>query len=105
MRWASTGPPACRRISSAGQGSGILYLRRATPFHQLLLGGGQEMQKRAGTENVPGIVGTGVALERAATGIRERAARVRTLRGPSPDARRRHQRHYRERLPAIVRPQ
>jgi len=62
------------------KGSGILYLRRATPFHQLLLGGGQEMQKRAGTENVPGIVGTGVALERAATGIRERAARVRTLR-------------------------
>ncbi|MFN8507279.1 MAG: cysteine desulfurase family protein [Dehalococcoidia bacterium] len=62
------------------KGSGILYLRRATPFHQLLLGGGQEMQKRAGTENVPGIVGTAVALAAASTGIPERAARVRALR-------------------------
>jgi len=62
------------------KGSGVLYLRRATPFHQLLLGGGQEMQKRAGTENVPGIVGTAVALSAASTGIPERAARVRALR-------------------------
>lgn len=62
------------------KGSGVLYLRRATPFHQLLLGGGQEMQKRAGTENVPGIVGTAVALGAASTGIPERAARVRALR-------------------------
>lgn len=62
------------------KGSGILYLRRATPFRPLLHGGGQEMQKRAGTENVAGIVGTAVALGLASTGIVERSARVRALR-------------------------
>lgn len=62
------------------KGSGVLYLRRATPFLPLLQGGGQEMQKRAGTENVAGIVAAGVALEAASKGIGERAARVRGLR-------------------------
>jgi cysteine desulfurase len=62
------------------KGSGVLYLRRATPFRQLLHGGGQESQKRAGTENVAGIAGTGAALARAQTGIAERSARVRALR-------------------------
>jgi cysteine desulfurase len=62
------------------KGAGVLYLRRATPFRQLLHGGGQESQKRAGTENVPGIVGTAAALELASTGIAERSARVLALR-------------------------
>jgi len=62
------------------KGSGVLVLRRATPFLPLLHGGGQEMQKRAGTENVAGIVGTAVALEAAAGGIVERVARVGALR-------------------------
>lgn len=62
------------------KGSGVLYLRRATPFHALLLGGGQEMQKRAGTENVAGIVGTAMALELASGDVGVRAARVRALR-------------------------
>ncbi len=62
------------------KGSGVLYLRRATPFRPLLHGGGQEMQKRAGTENVAGIVGTATALQLAASGSAERAARVRALR-------------------------
>lgn len=62
------------------KGSGVLYLRRATPFRQLLHGGGQEMQKRAGTENVAGIAGTAAALEIAANGIARRATRVRALR-------------------------
>ncbi len=62
------------------KGSGALFLRRATPFHALLLGGGQEMQKRAGTENVAGIVGTAKALELASAGVAERASRVRALR-------------------------
>ncbi len=62
------------------KGSGILYLRRATPFRELLHGGGQEMQKRAGTENVAGIVGTAAALEIASSGIAGRARRVRALR-------------------------
>ncbi|MGE5595658.1 MAG: cysteine desulfurase family protein [Hyphomicrobiales bacterium] len=62
------------------KGSGVLYLRRATPFRQLLHGGGQEMQKRAGTEHVAGVVGTAVALEIAQAGTAERSARVRALR-------------------------
>ncbi len=62
------------------KGSGILYLRRATPFRALLHGGGQELQKRAGTENVAGIVGTGVAIEMAQVGRMERLRRVRALR-------------------------
>ncbi len=62
------------------KGSGVLFLRRATPFRPLIHGGGQEMQKRAGTENVAGIVGTATALRLAAEGHAERSARVRALR-------------------------
>ncbi|MXZ87680.1 MAG: cysteine desulfurase [Dehalococcoidia bacterium] len=62
------------------KGSGVLFLRRATPFHALLLGGGQEMQKRAGTENVAGIVGTAKALELASGEVEARGSRVRSLR-------------------------
>ncbi len=62
------------------KGSGVLYLRRATPFRPLLHGGGQEMQKRAGSENVAGIVGTAAAFELASQGVAARAARVRALR-------------------------
>jgi cysteine desulfurase len=62
------------------KGSGVLYLRRATPFLPLLQGGGQERQKRAGTENVAGIVGTGVALTLAQGERREASARVSALR-------------------------
>lgn len=62
------------------KGSGVLFLRRATPFRPLLHGGGQEMQKRAGTENVAGIVGTAVALEFASSGVTERCRRVGRLR-------------------------
>ncbi len=62
------------------KGSGVLFLRRATPFRPLLHGGGQEMQKRAGTENVAGIVGTATALAIASSGISERSARVGALR-------------------------
>lgn len=62
------------------KGNGVLYLRRATPFRPLISGGGQEMQKRAGTENVAGAIGTAAALELANQGIAERGARVRALR-------------------------
>jgi len=47
------------------RGVGLLYLRRGTPFEPLIMGGGQERQNRSGTENVPGIVGLGKALELA----------------------------------------
>ena len=48
------------------KGSGILYVKRGTPFTPQHVGGGQERQRRAGTENVPGIVGTATALGFAA---------------------------------------
>lgn len=47
------------------KGAGALYVRRGTPIEPILAGGGQERQRRSGTENVPGIVGFGVALELA----------------------------------------
>ncbi|MSQ21855.1 MAG: aminotransferase class V-fold PLP-dependent enzyme [Dehalococcoidia bacterium] len=47
------------------KGSGILYVKRGTPFTPQTVGGGQERQRRAGTENVPGIVGAARALQLA----------------------------------------
>ncbi len=60
------------------KGAGVLYLRGGTPFLPLQSGGGQERQRRAGTENVPGIVGTAVAL-RLAQASREEYSKA-TLR-------------------------
>ncbi len=48
------------------KGAGILYLRKGTPFMPQQRGGTQESNRRAGTSNVPGIVGTAVALKLAA---------------------------------------
>lgn len=48
------------------KGVGILYIRRNVPFISWQNGGAQERNRRAGTENVPGIVGAGVALKIAA---------------------------------------
>ena len=56
------------------KGVGVLYLRRATPFEPQQVGGSHERNRRAGTENVPGIVGLAVAL-RIAAEERETAAR------------------------------
>ena len=53
------------------KGVGLLYIRRNTPFTPTQVGGAQERDRRAGTENVPAIVGMSVALEAAE---RERAA-------------------------------
>lgn len=47
------------------KGTGILYVSAGTKFESLIHGGGQERKKRAGTENVPGIVGFTKALELA----------------------------------------
>ena len=66
------------------KGVGVLYARRGIRIDPLIAGGGQERQRRSGTENVPGIVGMGVALvlaenERADFCDRSRALRDRFL--------------------------
>ena len=47
------------------KGSGVLYARKGIPLVNIIEGGAQERGKRAGTENIPGIVGLGAAVERA----------------------------------------
>lgn len=49
----------------SAKGTGILYLRKGTRLESLIEGGRQEKNRRGGTENVPGIVGMGVAAELA----------------------------------------
>jgi cysteine desulfurase len=60
------------------KGTGVLYIRRGTPFVSQMSGGGQERQRRAGTENVAGIVGQAVALTLAEE-QRERHVKTCTL--------------------------
>ena len=55
------------------KGVGALYIKRGTPFEPLMMGGGQERDRRSGTENVPGIVGLAEAL-RLADSEREQAS-------------------------------
>ena len=62
------------------KGTGVLYVRRGVPFLPLMLGGGQERERRSGTENIPGIVGLSVALELADTSREEVSARCSALR-------------------------
>ena len=63
------------------KGTGILYMRRGTPFLAQQSGGGQEGHRRAGTENVAGIVGTAVALRLAQEGRDEYQRTCRPLAG------------------------
>ena len=62
------------------KGIGILYVRRGTRLAPHLVGGHQEFGKRAGTENVPGIVGIGKAAELAQEGFSQENSQVRDLR-------------------------
>lgn len=62
------------------KGSGLLYCRRQTPLAWQQHGGGQEDARRAGTENVPGIVGMAAALLLAVEEMDERNAHSRALR-------------------------
>jgi cysteine desulfurase len=62
------------------KGTGALYVRKGVKIDSLLHGGSHEMRKRAGTENVAGIVGMGRAAELAAKELNEEVAHVRKLR-------------------------
>jgi len=63
------------------KGVGALYVRRGVSADPFMHGGGHEGGRRAGTENVPGIVGLGKAARIALSGIDERAARLTELCG------------------------
>jgi cysteine desulfurase len=62
------------------KGTGALYIRKGTRIDPLLHGGGQERRRRAGTENLAGIVGTAAALEIAVKTMEKERERVRELR-------------------------
>ncbi len=62
------------------KGVGMLYIRAGVKTGALIHGGGQEREKRAGTENVPGIVGFGAAARRAVENMERAAGRERELR-------------------------
>jgi cysteine desulfurase len=64
----------------APKGIGVLYVRKGTRLAPFMLGGHQEGGKRAGTENVPGIIGLGKACELAAKNMKEENSRVKYLR-------------------------
>ncbi len=62
------------------KGVGAIYIRKGVKLHPLIHGGGQERKKRAGTENVPGIVGFGKAVELAVESLDQHVAHVKKLR-------------------------
>ncbi|CCX42449.1 cysteine desulfurase NifS [Clostridium sp. CAG:1024] len=62
------------------KGVGALYVRKGVRIPALILGGAQERRKRAGTENVPGIVGMGKAIELATAELEDNAAKMKVLR-------------------------
>lgn len=62
------------------KGVGLLYIRKGVKIRSFLHGGAQERKRRAGTENIPGIVGFGKAAEIAAATMEERTAREIELR-------------------------
>jgi len=64
----------------APQGIGVLYLRKGTPLQPLFYGGMHERERRAGTENVPGIVALGTAASIAAADLGPTCNRTEKLR-------------------------
>ena len=62
------------------KGIGGLYCRKGIILNNMIFGGAQERNKRAGTENVPQIIGTAAALDEACSGLEKNAAYVTALR-------------------------
>lgn len=62
------------------KGIGFLYIRKGVKIKSFIHGGAQERKRRAGTENVPGIVGFGKAMELAVSNMKERTAKEAELR-------------------------
>ena len=62
------------------KGVGALYIRKGTRLPAFIQGGAQERNRRAGTENVPGIVGLGAAITKAVTTLDENAKKIAALR-------------------------
>jgi cysteine desulfurase len=62
------------------KGIGALYVRKGVALTPLIRGGHQEKHRRAGTENVPGIIGFGQAAEIARTSLKEDTERIQSLR-------------------------
>ena len=62
------------------KGTGVLYMKRGSPYLPLIHGGGQERDRRSGTENIPGIIGLSLALEAADTVREETSQRCAALR-------------------------
>ena len=73
-------------LSSSGhklngpKGIGFLYIRKGIKMRSFVHGGAQERKRRAGTENIPAIVGYGAAVERAMGTMKERTAKEAELR-------------------------
>ncbi|PKL70031.1 MAG: cysteine desulfurase NifS [Methanomicrobiales archaeon HGW-Methanomicrobiales-1] len=62
------------------KGVGALYIKKGVRIENLMHGGGQERRKRAGTENIAGIVGLGKAIEMATADIPGHSAKIRAMR-------------------------
>lgn len=62
------------------KGVGALYVRKGTKLESFITGGAQERGKRAGTENVPGLVGLGKAIELATEDINGKCEKLKVLR-------------------------
>ncbi len=62
------------------KGTGALYIKKGVRIDNLIHGGGQERRRRAGTENIAGIVGMGKAIEMATADIPGHAAKIRAMR-------------------------